>query len=114
MRLMKLIAVLLVLSLVFAGCSMIEVNEEKDRETVIAKVNDQTVLKGDVLDAIENQLQIYIMYGYYPEDFATNSAYADYYTDFVTGIIDAMVDNEVEKAVAREKGCYEFTAEERS
>jgi len=114
MRLIKLIAVLLVLSLVFAGCSMIEINEEKDRETVIAKAGDQTILKGDVVDAIENQLQIYMMYGYYPEDFATNPEYSEYYTDFVTGIVDAMVDNEVEKSIAREKGCYEFTAEERA
>ncbi|MBN2878103.1 MAG: peptidylprolyl isomerase [Clostridia bacterium] len=114
MRLIKVMAVLLVLSLVFAGCSMIEVNEEKDRQTVVAKVGSQTVLKGDVVDAIENQLQIYMMYGYYPEDFATNPEYSEYYTEFVTGIVDAMVGNEVEKTIAREKGCYDFSAEDRA
>ncbi len=114
MRFIKVIAVILAFGIIFAGCNMVEVNEERDREVVAAKVNDEIITKGEVLDSVESQLQMYIAYGLYPEDFATNPDYEEYYTEVINGTLDAFVDSKVEEITAQQRGCYEFTAEERA
>ncbi len=114
MRFLKVIAVILAFGIIFAGCNMVEVNEERDRETVVAKVEDEVVTKGEVLDSVESMLNMYIAYGYYPEDFATNSDYEEYYTDFVNSTLDSFIASKVEEITARQRGCFEFTAEERA
>ena len=42
--------IFIVLAMVISGCNLVQVNEEKDRKTVVAKVNGVEILKGEVLD----------------------------------------------------------------
>lgn len=48
---MVFIALLTALVLLLSGCDLIRVNEEKDRKIVVARVNGEEILKGEVLDA---------------------------------------------------------------
>jgi len=113
MKKIKVMAILIALGIIFAGCNMVEVNEERDRETVVAKVGDEVILKGEVYDQLNSMLSMYKMYGYYPEDFETNPEYKELYDEQVTGMVDTLVNLKVELIMAREKGCYQFSAEER-
>jgi len=113
MKKIKVMAILIALGIIFAGCNMVEVNEERDRDTVVAKVNDEVILKGQVLDEAESQINMFTMYGYYPEDFTTNPEYKDDYNSLVKNVVDVLVDSTLEEIKANEKGCYEFTEEER-
>jgi len=109
MKFIKLIAIVLAFGLIFAGCSMIEVNEVRDRETVIAKVGDEVVLKGEFQDVYN----MYEAYGYYPENFSTDPEQKETYIMAVEELIDSMVDTKVLEITAFEKGCYEFSLEDR-
>lgn len=109
MKFLKLTAIVLAFGLIFAGCSMIEVNEERDRETVIAKVGDEVILKGEFQDTYN----MYAMYGYFREGFDTDPAQRDEYEVAVQELIDSLVDAKVIDIVAAEKGSYDFSLEDR-
>ena len=105
MKRLKVIAILLAFAIIFTGCSMVEVNEERDRETVVAKVGDEVVLKGEVLDQLEYMVNMYSMYyGYTLNEEETE--------DEIKAIVDSLVDSKLEIVMAEEKGCYDFTAEQ--
>lgn len=109
MKFIKLTAIVLAFGLIFAGCSMVEVNEERDRETVIAKVGDQVILKGEFLDIYN----MYALYGYYPADFDTDPEQRETYKIAVEELISSMIDNKVIEITAKEQGCYDFSFEDR-
>jgi len=109
MKFIKLTAIVLAFGLIFAGCSMVEVNEERDRETIIAKVGDEVVLKGELQDVYD----MYQMYGYYPEDFDTDPQQRETYKTAVEELINSMVDTKVIEIMAVEKGCFNFSLEDR-
>lgn len=113
MRFLKVIAIVLAFGLIFAGCSMVEVNAERDRETVIAKVGDEVVLKGEFQDVF-SMYKSYGYFEYYPEDFDIKPEHKDYYKEAAENIISSLVDVKVAEITAREKGCFDFTAEEQA
>ena len=113
MKFIKVMAIILAFGIIFAGCNMIEVNAERDRETIVAKVEDEIVTKGEVKDSITSTLGYYILNGYYPEDFATSAVYKEYYIDFVNDTLDAFVAYKVEEITAKQMGYFNFTEEER-
>ena len=113
MRKTKIIAIVLALGFILTSCNMVEVNPERDRQTVVANVEGELVLKGDVLDIADYQISMYQYYGMYPEDFTTNPQYKDDYEEVLKSSLDIAIDAKIEKVNAKQRGCYEFTAEER-
>ncbi|MEX1377605.1 MAG: peptidylprolyl isomerase [Eubacteriales bacterium] len=113
MRKTKIIAIVLALGFILTSCNMVEVNPERDRQTVVADVEGQLILKGEALDIAEYQISMYQAYGLYPEDFTTNLQYKEDYEDILKSSLDIAVDAKLEEVIAKQKGCYEFTAEER-
>lgn len=53
-----LLATVLLLGLV-AGCGIVQVNPEKDRAQVVAEVNGEKILKGEVLDRLDREKAYY-------------------------------------------------------
>jgi len=104
--------ILMAVVIILSSCNMIEVNEEADRETVAAKVEGEIVTKGEVLDQANYLIEMYTMYGYFPEDYKTNPEYKESYEGQITQALDALVDSKLEAVMAKENGCYEFTAED--
>ncbi|MFY9176600.1 MAG: SurA N-terminal domain-containing protein [Caldicoprobacterales bacterium] len=53
-----LLAIILLLGIV-AGCGLVQVNPEKDRAQVVAEVNGEKILKGEVLDRLDRDKAYY-------------------------------------------------------
>jgi foldase protein PrsA len=53
-----LLAIILLLGIV-AGCGLVQVNPEKDRSQVVAEVNGEKILKGEVLDRLDRDKAYY-------------------------------------------------------
>lgn len=85
---MVLIALIGIMAVLMAGCNLVRVNEEKDRQIVVAKVNGKEILKGAVLD------QYRANYGV-PEE---------YDEQILTGILDALIEEELVKQKAEAAG----------
>lgn len=110
MKIIKITAIVLAFGLIFAGCSMVEVNEERDKETVIAKVNDEVILKGD----FQNLYNMYVSYGYFREGFDTDPAQREDYEAAVEELVNSMINTKVMEIMAEQKGCFDFSPEDRS
>lgn len=72
---------LLVLAVLLSSCGLVQVNEDKDRKIIVAKVNGEDILKGDLID-------LYKMY-YGQTD--------EYDKDIMTGILDSLIEEELVK-----------------
>ena len=62
MKQVKIISLLLATALllgVVAGCGIVQVNPEKDRAQVVAEVNGEKILKGEVLDRLDRDKALY-------------------------------------------------------
>jgi len=88
----------LALGLALAGCSLVSVNEDKDRAQIVAKVGDMTVTKGDYEDAFNQTLSYYQYFGQDP----TSSA--DQLKSFQDNILDSLVKSKVEEYQAKKQG----------
>lgn len=62
-----LVAIILMIGAV-SGCNVVKVNPEKDREQVLAEVNGDTILKGEVLDRYEMEKAYYYISNEMEED----------------------------------------------
>lgn len=106
------IVIAVVLALAFTvsmfGCSLVSVNEEKDRAQVIAKVGDMEITKGEYLDLYEYYLYIYQMYGQDP------TASAEALASFQDLILDAVVSTKVTAYQAKLQGYDKLTAEQQA
>ena len=87
-------AFVIVLALLMSGCSLVQVNEEKDRNIVVAKVNGEEIKKGDVLD------QYVSSYGQTEE----------YDEDIMKNILESMIEDRLLKQKAKAAG-YEVNDE---
>ena len=61
MKKIMVTAVCAVLCVALASCSMVSVNEDKDRAQVVAEVNGTQITKGEVLDQVDMNLAVYGM-----------------------------------------------------
>ncbi|NLN41795.1 MAG: hypothetical protein GX160_07425 [Clostridiales bacterium] len=62
MRHVKNISLILAITMllgVVAGCGIVQVNPEKDRAQVVAEVNGEKILKGEVLDRLDKEKALY-------------------------------------------------------
>lgn len=105
MRKLSVIALLLALAMIFAGCNLIQVNEERDMQRVVIKVGDETILKQEYVDAYNG-----IVYQYQvSEDDLKDADTASRVQEFA---IEQVITEKIIDIKAREMGCYDFTQEE--
>lgn len=77
---------------VFAtSCSMVSVNQEKDRAQVVAEVNGTPITKGEVMDQVDAMLQ---MYGMTRDAFVQQSG-AEQFTALKEDILNSLVQSEL-------------------
>ncbi len=74
-------SLLLVMAVLLSSCGLVQVNEEKDRKIIVAKVNGEDILKGDLLD-------LYKMY---------NGETEEYDKEAITSILDNLIEEEILK-----------------
>jgi len=102
-----LIALAVVMTVVFAGCSMVTVNEERDGQRVVAKVNGEEILKNEVT----GQLKLYLSNMGVTEDFAD---YPTYYEMYLDGVLESAVILELCKQECEANGIEPITAEQQA
>ncbi|HWR22849.1 MAG TPA: peptidylprolyl isomerase [Feifaniaceae bacterium] len=90
------------------GCSLVSVDNEKDRAQVIAKVGDMEVTKGEYMDLFDYYLYIYQMYGQDP------TTTADGLNSFQDLIMDAVVSTKATAYQAKLQGYTNLTAEQQA
>ncbi len=101
-----LMAVAMAFSL--TGCNIVEVDETKDRQQVVAKVGDVEILKGELLDLYDQQKAYYGI----TEDYEKSSP--DQVKEFKTVVLDAIIAQHVMEAQAEKEGYTDFTNEEQA
>jgi parvulin-like peptidyl-prolyl isomerase len=82
------------LAVAVSGCSMVRVNEKKDRDTVVAKVNGEKILKGKLLDQYQ---QYAASYGVSDED-------KDQVKSVKASILDGLINQELVRQKAEKAG----------
>lgn len=89
----------------FAGCSMVSVNEARDRAQVVAEVNGVQITKGDYKDSVNNILS---QYGMSEETMLADSANSETYKQ---GVLDTLVDRELVYQAAEKEGLVDLSEE---
>jgi peptidyl-prolyl cis-trans isomerase C len=105
MKKLSVIAILLALVVVFAGCNIIQVNQERDMERVVIKVGDEVILKQDYVDsynAIAYQSRL-------TKEQLKDVEVANKIQEYA---IDQVINDKIVDIKAHDLGCYEFTQEE--
>ena len=109
MRKISIAAAVLALAVIFAGCSMVEVNYDRDMAQTVIKVDGQEVTKAEYASNYYNLLQTYMyFYGLTVSDLSDPEK-ADLLQE---GAINNTVNNKILQIKAGESGCYDFTGEE--
>ncbi len=109
MRKIKVIAVLLVFAMLFAGCNLVEVNEDRDMQRIVAKVEGKTITKEEYANAYYYNIQMYMYYYGYTVDDLTTDEMTEYLQEYA---IESMINQKIMEVKAEEYGCYDFTQEE--
>jgi len=111
MRKRALLAMLLVLSLILSGCTLIQKDEAVDAATEIIRLGDQVVTKGEINDAVDYQLNymsyLYSMYGY-----SYDTTDEDNIADVRESVISSYESDLVINAKIAELGLDQLTEEE--
>ena len=72
---------------IFSGCGLVQVNPEKDRTQVVAEVNGEKILKGEILDRLEQNKSLY----YLTDEIMENPDYKDYVLNVKKQILDEVI-----------------------
>ncbi len=89
---MIITAVCIALCAVLAtSCTMVSVNQDKDRAQVVAEVNGTAITKGEVLDQVDMMLQMYGM----TRDAFVQQYGADEFTTMKENMLDSVVQSEL-------------------
>lgn len=104
----KILAVALVVAMcaISIGCSLVSVNEEKDRAQVVATIGDIEILKGDYIDEFNEMLTTYRSYGSDP------TLDKKQLQQFQDAVLEAMVKTQIMYYQAKQLGMDQFTAED--
>lgn len=109
----KFFALLMMLAMaagVFAGCEMVELDEEADNQQVIATVNGVDILKKDFNDIYNYYYNYYTQQGYD----LTSEDMADQVDEMKLGILDDLISQEVIRQLAEEAGYFDYTDEQKA
>ncbi|WP_066687999.1 peptidylprolyl isomerase [Christensenella intestinihominis] len=110
MKKIMVTAVCAVLCVALASCSMVSVNEDKDRAQVVAEVNGTQITKGEVMDQVDMNLAVY---GMTREQFAEQYG-AEQFTAMKEDMLDQFVKGELLYQHAQADGLVEDTEEVRA
>ena len=106
-----LLALMLALTLVLTGCTLVQKDPEVDKAQAILTLGDQVITKGEVTEAMNYQLEymsyLYSLYGY-AYDPADPAAIAEVRSSVITSMKTQMV----KTAKIGEMGLDKLTAEE--
>ena len=109
MRKISTTAFLLAIIMIFAGCNLIELNDERDMLRAVIKVDGQEILKQEYVDTYYSLLQQGVYYqGYSVEQLTTG----DYAEDFLESVKNTLINQKILEIKAKEYGCYDFTQDE--
>lgn len=86
------------LALAFAGCSLVAVDEDKDKAQVVATVNGEEIHKEEFLAMQQQYIYIYQMFGMDPTSDEATLA------EFNSMILDGLVNNLVLEQQAKAQG----------
>lgn len=115
MKKLKIIALAVAVALIFSGCSMFSVNEERIQSQAVATVNGIAITRRQVeAEAEQSQEYQYYFYnyGFAKKDLAENKDLKEWYEDLLSRTLDQMVVNELLVQKAPGFG-IELTAEEK-
>ena len=108
-----LLALLLVLTMILSGCSLIVKDEAVDAARVVIRVGDDTYTKAQVLAQIQNQVNymtaLYSRYG-----LSFDSTNADVMSSLTDNVLNSLVERSVLLAKAKELGLDQLTDEEKT
>lgn len=115
-----LLALMLAMTLILTGCTLVQKDPEVDRATEIIRLGDQVITKGEIADTVSSQLEymsyLYSMYGYAydatdPDNIAEarDAVVADYKTHLVENAKIAELG--LDKLTAEEEADIQATAE---
>ena len=93
-----------VMTIVFAGCNMVSVNEEKDAAQVVAVVDGEEISKGEFYEMLDSVLSMYGM----TRDDIRGSETED---EFLANILDEVVNQEALYQQAKEDGLVDESSE---
>lgn len=110
MKKIMVTAVCAVLCVALASCSMVSVNEDKDRAQVVAEVNGTQITKGEVMDQVDMNLAVY---GMTREQFAEQYG-AEQFTAMKEDMLDQFVKGELLYQHAQADGLVKDTEEVRA
>ena len=110
MKKIVMVTVCIVLCAVFAvSCTMVSVNQDKDRAQVVAEVNGSPITKGEVMDQVDMMLQ---MYGMNRDTFVQQYG-ADEFTKMKEDMLDSLVQSELLYQHAQADGLVDDSEEAR-
>lgn len=108
-----LLALLLVLTMILSGCSLIVKDEAVDAARVVIRVGDDTYTKAQVQAQIQNQVNymtaLYSRYG-----LSFDSTNADVMNSLTDNVLNSLVERSVLLAKAKELGLDQLTDEEKT
>ena len=110
MKKIMVTAVCAVLCVALASCSMVSVNEDKDRAQVVAEVNGTQITKGEVLDQVDMNLAVY---GMTREQFAEQYG-SDQFTAMKEDMLNQFVKSELLYQHAQADGLVEDSEDVRA
>ena len=114
MRKKSVLALLLALTMILSGCALVTKDAEKDNARVIIDVNGETVTKGVITAAVQNQIS---QNQYYNQLFSQSGYSYNAPTDEATvtdQVVEAYTQNLVLKQKAAAQGMMELTDEEKT
>lgn len=109
MIIISLIVVLLTM-MVLSGCGIVKVNPDKDRAEIVAKVNNQNITKGEVMDIYNNQKASYGITDAIEKDVQ----YKENLLQLKTSILDSIIEQAIVEQTAKAKGLALTAAEKKT
>lgn len=98
----------LAVCLAATGCSLVSVDEEKDKAQIVAKVGDLQITKGEYVEYFEQVYNMYLQYGYDPagtdEELST----------FQQNVLDDLIYDKMYIYQAKLQGYTELTEEDKA
>ena len=95
----------------FTGCSLVEVNPERDMERTVATVEGEKILKQDYVNMYYSVYQQYQQYMYiYGQSVDLTSS--EYQELIQTDSMSELINQKILTIKAKEYGCYDFTQED--
>lgn len=82
------------------GCNLVQVDPEKDRQRVVAEVDGEKILKGEVLDIYNQQKAFWGI----SEDQEKDSEYKDFIKQMKESILDQLIAQEIQNKRAEQAG----------